>query len=95
MFTSNTHDYIFRQAGLIQKGDINTGIHDSILRKAALMQFRQEYWSIRSSWKRNNPIRRIIRMIQGLIFRDRHPIWKRKRKQYRPSTTVPRNSQSV
>lgn len=95
MFATDTYDYKFQQAGLIQKGDINTGIHDSILQKAALMQLRQEFWPIRSFWKRNNPIKWNPRMIQRLIFRDRQPLWERKRKQYNPTSSMPGKSHSL
>ncbi len=36
MYTTNTHDYAFQQAGLIQAGDINQRIHDHLLQKSVL-----------------------------------------------------------
>jgi len=91
MYFTNSNDCILQQAGLIQKGDINTGIPGSILRNAVLSQERQEYRPIWSCWNRKSPVSWATRMIQKLNFRNRQVIRKQTKKHYRPVSTISGN----
>jgi hypothetical protein len=48
MYQTSTHDYIYQQAGLIQQGDINTGIHDYMISKSLLAQSAGNHQLVRS-----------------------------------------------
>jgi hypothetical protein len=89
MYSNN--DYILQQAGLIQNGDINTGIHDSLLRNATLIRGRQEYRPIWSYWKGKRPFSWATRLINKRNLRDRQMIRKRIQKHYQPASTIPGN----
>jgi len=91
MFSSNNHDYLLQQAGLIQNGEITTRIHDSILRNAALRQPGNNYQPIWPSWKRNNPLSWISKQIQRFISRKHQPARKQIREKYHPSAPTPGN----
>lgn len=91
MFSSNIHDYLLQQAGLIQNGEITTRIHDSILRNAALRQPGNNYQPIWSSWNRNNPLSWISKRIQRLISREDQPARKQIREEYHPNAPLPGN----
>ena len=91
MFSTNNHDYLLQRAGLIQKGDLNTGLHNTILSTAALMYSRKRYQPIRPSWKRNNPLSWISQLIQWLFSREHQPARKQIREKYHPSALLPGN----
>lgn len=64
MSYTNSHDYTIQQVGWGQSAEINTSIHDHILRKAAFTQDAGKYQPARS---RKAPSRGITRAIQGLF----------------------------
>ena len=48
MFYTNAYDQIIQQAGSIQRGDINTAIHDHLLQKAVLTRYADQYQPTRT-----------------------------------------------
>jgi hypothetical protein len=91
MYCTSTNDYILKQAGLIQNSDINTGIHDSFLRTATLIQATKDYRPIWFYWKRIRPIRWATGMFPKLSFSGRQTIRKQIQKNYHSASTLPGN----
>jgi hypothetical protein len=58
------HDYTIQQVGWGQGADINTSIHDHLLRKAVFTQGVEKYQPTRS---RTAPTKGIARIFQGLF----------------------------
>ena len=64
MSTINSFDYTSRQVGFGQNAEINTNIHDALLRRTIMTQDANTYQPIRSS---KTSSRGFGRMIQGLF----------------------------
>ena len=91
MFSTNNHDYLLQQAGMIQNGEITTRIHDSILRNAALAQSAKTYRPTRYYWTRITPLSWITQQIRRLISGENKPARKQIREDYHPAAPLPGN----
>ena len=64
MSTTNNYDYTSHQVGIGQSFEINTNMHDSLLRRSMIAQNANTYQPIRSS---KTPAKGFGKLIQGLF----------------------------
>jgi len=69
MFQTSTHDYVIQQAGLIQKGELNTSIPNHLLQTAVLTHGTENYRQVRLGKPTKKLSTLLINLVANLIWK--------------------------
>ena len=69
MYHTTTHDFVIQQAGLVQKGELNTSIPTHLLQTAVLTHGAGNYRQVRLGNSTKKFSTRLVNLVANLIWK--------------------------